>query len=87
MSSINDAEGNFILPSLATVNCQLGSSLEQEGIKTYYFISFVEFCGREEERGMIKKLIKEWIVFDWKNKSIDVECVVKLCIKINKVIF
>ena len=49
-------------------------------------LGFVVERKKEEVR---KKLIKKLIVFGWwkKNKRIDAECVVKLYIKIDKVVF
>ena len=50
---------------------------------------FVRFSGREEERGNEKEINKKvnciWLME--KNKRIDAECVVKLYIKIDKVVF
>ena len=49
---------------------------------------FVGYCGKEEERESEKKINKKWIMLAYKkNKRIDIEHVVKLCIKINKIIF
>ena len=52
-------------------------------------MSFVGFCGREERRGSEKEINKKnkQYLADRKNKRIDARCVVKLCVKIDKIVF
>ena len=47
---------------------------------------FVPLCSREEGRKiLILKMNSIWLME--KNKRIDVKCIVKLCVKINKITF
>ena len=83
VSNIGGAKGKFVC-LFATMTCQDQQfTIERRHKKKIYHL--VRFRGREEER---KKLIKkEQCLGGGKIKTVDVECVVKLCIKIDKIVF
>ena len=84
--NINGAKA-IIFWQLATVNCQdYQFTVARRDNMYIYFMPFVGFCVREEVR---KKLIKNayCLVDGKKKKKFDARCVVKLCLKIDKVTF
>ena len=74
----------FLLQSTAKTS----NSVEQEGIKKIITLSLCWVWWQSGREKAIKKLKKnEYYLANGKNNTIDEWCVVKLCVKINKLTF
>ena len=78
-----EPKANF-LPSCHCELPRLAVHCNREGIKNYYFITYWALWQRRRDKEISKKMSS--VLTNGKNKSIDTGCIMKLCVKIDKVV-